>query len=278
MSGFFRFLISRAFWLNLLFILLFIVILIKGVLLWLDAYTLHGESVEVPDLKGMHISKLSSVVNNNKIAIEITDSIYSTDVERGVVVDQNPAPGAEVKEGRVVFLTVNSLLPEMVEMPDLVGKSRRIALPLLEIAGLPLKELIYRPDETCTDCVLDQLYNGESIKPGAKIRKGEPVSLVLGRSSNERIETPSLNGLTYQAAMEILKSHSLNNGIVLTCDGCNTAADTAAAYVYRQNPESGSLVKLGAHVDVFLTTDSTAISTDPELPDFNEQPDEVYEN
>ena len=48
-------------------------------------------------------------------------------MKRGAVFSQNPKPGSEVKKGRKVSLTINSVLPKKVTMPSLVGFSMRQA-------------------------------------------------------------------------------------------------------------------------------------------------------
>lgn len=249
-----------------------ILILLKVVFYLLGVYTRHGESVTVPDLVEYPVSKIQMVLDNVDMTYKVTDSIYSDEVPRGVVVSQNPDAGRSVKRGRTIFLTVNSVLPEMVSMPDLEGKSKRIALPLIEIAGLKLDNLKYRPDDSCTDCVLGMEYGGKPIEAGAKIRKGEKVTLILGRQSNVTTIVPRVIGKTYRDALELINTQSLNVGEILMCKGCKTAEDTVAAFVSTQRPSGGSETTLGSYVDLYLTTDSIP-RADP-IPESNPNDDE----
>ncbi len=255
------FIFSGRFWLNIILIAIVIFLIIQATLFWLKAYSRHSESVEVPNLTGYAIDALDNLLINTDLTYEITDSIYSEDFPRGVVIIQNPLPGKKVKEGRTIFISVNSTVPEMVQMPDLYGKSRRIALPILEISGLKAGAITYKPDESCTDCVIDQLHNGVSIKAGEKIRKGQEVMLVLGQQSSEMTEVPELVGGSYALAVEMLMANSLNIGQILACDGCTTAADTSEAFVVRQLPGQRSRASLGSFIDVYLSTDSTMAGT-----------------
>lgn len=236
-------------------------LLVFGTLFWLKHFTQHGKTVGVPDLAGYPLHKLDDVIATAHLHYEVTDSIYSDEFPRGVVLQQNPLPGHRVKEGRTVFLTVNSVLPEMVAMPDLTGRSRRIAIPLIEIAGLEVEALSYKPDESCTDCVVDQLYRGNTITAGTQIRKGEKITLVLGRQSDERTAIPRLLGLSYEDAYGLLNAYSLNMGQILACQGCETANDTSSAYVVNQLPAAHEEASLGSFVDLYLTTDSAAAAT-----------------
>ncbi len=272
----FRTLSSKRLWLNLALIGLLLLALVFGVLFWLSSYTLHGESVGVPDLRGSNYASLDEVLYSAELTYEVTDSIYSDEYPRGAVVHQNPSPGHRVKEGRTIYLTVNSLLPEMVSMPDLKGKSRRIAIPILEISGLELENLTYKPDDTCTDCVLDQLFQGKPIAAGTQIRKGEKVTLVLGQRSNELTKVPRMLGLNYEDAYSLLNAYSLNMGQILSCEGCLSAEDTAKAFVINQFPASHEETTLGSFVDLMLSLDAdkAAVFANDTIPtDYETQQD-----
>lgn len=258
MKNLLRILTTGRFWVHISLIVLVLFVIIKLVLVWIGMYTQHGEYLVVPKLTELSLFEVESKLENMDLSFEITDSVYSDAVPRGVVVTQNPNPEMKVKQGRTIFLSVNSILPEMVLMPELMGKSRRIAIPLVEITGLVVEELIYQPDESCTDCVIGQRYKGEKIEPGQLIRKGEKITLILGKESNEETNVPELLGMTYNDATQIIQSRSLNVGDIIYCTGCETEADTLNAFVLTQIPNQGNAVKLGSFVDVYLTTDSSA--------------------
>ncbi len=253
MKNFFGALTSGRLWINLFLILATVLIIIKLVMVFLGMYTRHGESVTVPDLSDYPVARLENVLGNTDLTYEVTDSVYSDEFDRGVVINQNPNPGKSVKRGRTIFLTVNSQLPEMVQVPELMGKSRRIAIPILEISGLVLREMIYKPDNSCTDCVVGIEQNGKTLTAGDKIRKGEKITLLLGQESNMATAAPDLIGLSFENAAEIILSQSLNVGQILSCDDCANAADSTAAIVVNQLPGSGQRLQMGAFVDLFLS-------------------------
>ena len=249
---------SPRVWMHIALIIVFIAITVFLVMSWLGHYTRHGETISVPELKGKSLQEVNRLLQNNDLVFEVTDSVYADDVDRGVVVTQTPHSGKAVKKGRTIFLTVNSMLPEMVELPDLMGKSLRIAVPILEITGLKLKSLEYQPDESCTDCVIGIKYKGDEIESGSMIRKGAEVVVVLGQQSREETRVPNLLGMKYRDAQDIILGQSLNVGQVLLCTGCETIEDTLGAFVINQIPEAGDDANLGSYVEVFLTTDSLA--------------------
>ena len=267
MKRFFTVITAGNFWLNIVLIGVFIVILVSVSLYLLKLYTQHGESTTVPDLRNYTVEQIPAILANSDLLYEISDSIYSDELPRGVVVSQNPDPNTQVKQGRTLFLTVNSTLPELVLVPDLIGKSQRIALPLLEIVGLKLEKLVYEPDPSCTDCVLGMRYEGAPINAGDQLRKGEKITIVLGEQSNQTTSVPGLLGLTYKEAVEVITTQSLNVGQILTCKGCATAIDSTQAFVMNQMPSRGAEARLGSYIDLYLTTDPAvfeAFETEPD--------------
>jgi beta-lactam-binding protein with PASTA domain len=263
----FRILIGTRLWINLGLIVAVISFLVAGTLFWLNGYTRHGEAVQVPDLAGYEIENLSDVLEQRHLTYEITDSIYSDEQPRGSVIQQNPLPGKTVKQDRTIYLTVNSILPETVIMHDLSGISRRIAFPMLEISGLELEQLTHKPDESCTGCVLDQLYKDNTIVPGTQIRKGEKITLVLGQRSDELTKVPRLLGLTFEDAYALLNAYSLNMGTVLSCEGCESEADTSKAFVINQLPAGHENAGMGSFVDLYLSNDSSKAAAFSRLND-----------
>ncbi|MEM9051000.1 MAG: PASTA domain-containing protein [Bacteroidota bacterium] len=260
MRGILRFLTSGKVWMNVLLIGVFVVLVIFLTVQWLGLYTLHGETITVPDIRGMTIAEIEDLLVNSDMTYQITDSLYSDEFPRGTVVTQNPRDGKEVKQGRTIYLTINSYLPEMVAVPDLIGKSKRIAIPILEITGLRLNSLKYRPDESCTDCVVGLEYKGEEVEPGELLMKDVGVNLILGQNSDVPTSTPDLLGLTYTEAYELIIASSLNMGSVLYCEGCENKNDSSDAFVMNQRPKRNEMINLGSFIDLYLTTDTSRLS------------------
>lgn len=229
--------------------------------LWLRTYTLHGSASRVPDLKGMLLTEAVAALQARDLRSTVIDSVYSDALPKGSIVDQDPAPGIEVKPGRKVYLVLNASQPKMIDMPRLVDLSKRQAISVLEIIGLKVQELQYRPDP-CVDCVIAQLYKGQPIAAEQRIRRGESITLVLGSGDRgERVPVPDLVGLTNAEVQMVLNMASLNLGVVVECEGCNTAADSTLARVHRQSPTATTdqRIALGSTIDIWLTADTTGL-------------------
>ena len=70
----------------------------------------------------------------------IIDSVFSKDVDPGAIVEIVPTPGSKVKEGRIVFVTINAKTSQMARIPEVQDLSFRQAYALLtSIASKPLR-------------------------------------------------------------------------------------------------------------------------------------------
>ncbi len=236
------------------------VALFLGAWLWLGVYTRHNDKVNVPDLKTLSVGDATKHLEALGLHAEVIDSVYSDKVPKSSVVDQDPHAGKDVKPDRTIYLVMNASQPKMLNMPELVNLSKRQAISVLEIIGLKVAAMQYRPDP-CMDCVVEQLYQGKPIPPEERIRRGESVTLVLGSGQNgDRVPVPDVRGMGFEEMKATLNLASLNLGLVVEVQGCdNSGCDTALAKVVRQSPspDRNSMIAPGGLVDVWLAMDST---------------------
>ncbi len=133
-----NFIFSKTFLKNLGLAALIVVGFIMALLIWLNFYTRHGQSRPVPDFIGLTMDQTVQLAKKSRLKYQIIDSVYTSDVPRGCIAEQNPVPGFKVKKRRNIMLTINAFSPEMVAMPNLVNLPRRQAIALIESAGLKL--------------------------------------------------------------------------------------------------------------------------------------------
>jgi beta-lactam-binding protein with PASTA domain len=262
-----NFILSKLFIKHLGFSVLIVVVLIMLFLIWINLYTRHGQARAVPDFFGLTIEQTSKLAKKSKLRYEVIDSVYTSLVPRGCVVEQNPKPGFKVKKSRMIVLTINAFRPEMVAMPNLVDLPKRQAMTLIESAGLEMGQLRYRPDLSI-DVVIEQLYNGKNVREGDSLQKGSVVDLVLGKGlSNERTPVPYLIGLKLELARNKILSSSLNLGTYIYDNTIVTSNDTLNAFVYKQNPEykDDASLQLGSAIYLWLTVNPSKRATDPPI-------------
>lgn len=256
---FFRFLITKKFLRHFGLAAAITIILLLAVLLWLKIYTHHGKTIVVPDLAGLTLEEVDDVTSSRKLRFEVVDSVFSTEMPRGTVIKQNPVATSRVKKNRKIFLTMNAVNPEMVNMPQLIGLSFRQARLALQNAGLIQGKISYRPDFAKNN-VLQQMYMDTVINEGTIITKGAVIDLVLGMGlSSETTRVPDLVGLGLEEATEIISDYFLNLGAITYDLSFEEAEDSTGAFIWRQYPDYDEFRRLnmGMEVDIWLTLDST---------------------
>lgn len=213
----------------------------------LKIYTKHNSTFKTPDFSGVKISDLEEFASDKDVYYKIIDSVYMPKFPMGAVYDQNPKPGAPIKPGRTIYLTVTTRFAEKIKMPNLVDLPLKQALDLLETYGLKAGRIEYVPD-IAENAVLKQQHNGREIKPEDLIERGSFINLVVGRGlSNEDLTIPSLIGEPRGNALRIISENHLNIGSEKYEDG----ADSLKCYVIRQNPSTGTETKAGSSIDLW---------------------------
>ena len=122
-KDFFGKLVSRYLLLHLLAMVLVVVLLCLGEKYGLNAYTRHGQDINVPNLYGMDYKNALMLLEQDGLTIEANDTGYNKRMAADCILMQNPVAGAHVKEGRTIFVTINSTRSPMVALPDLIDNS-----------------------------------------------------------------------------------------------------------------------------------------------------------
>lgn len=220
----------------------------------LDIVTRHNRTVEVPDLTNMSVEQARALAQQSHVGVKVTDSVFIYRLGAGVVYRQNPAAGAIVKRGRDIFITINSVEPKKVSMPNLVGYSILEAKAELDNRGLVLGRLSYTPD-IATNRVLQQRHKGSVVRPGENIVSGSTIDLTIGLGRSESTtRVPYVVGLKYVAAVDALHDRYLNAGKLVFDPGVRSYLDSINAIVYKQDPGIVTR-KLGTEVTLYLTLD-----------------------
>jgi len=235
---------------------LFLVAIAIYLLVWIAAqalsvYTRHGQSLTLPNLKGLKMEEVEQILLEKKLRYVITDTVFVDKLPKLAVAEQNPVPNSKVKEGRIIYLSINSDASATVIMPNLINSSLRYAESVLNGMGLKLGAVTYKPD-IAQNAVLDQLWNGQSLQPGVKLTKGSTIDLLVGDGSGGAlVSIPNLTGLNVQDATKLIESSLLSLGTIVY-DG--PAKDSLRAVVKRQNPpfKEGETMRSGEIVDLFM--------------------------
>lgn len=265
----FKQLTSRPLWVNIVVGIAILVIIFLLFVFSLNKLTHHGESKTVPSITGKPIGEVRDILEGQGFELVVQDSVYYDTIPPATVIKQVPEADAVVKVNRTVYVTVNRTVPPDVEMPNLIGYTLRNAEMVLKNMGLRVGDTTSRPD-FAKNSILEQSFNGQSIRPGTKIKMGSEISLIIGSGiGTDFMTVPKLIGLTYEEAEILLQARGLIIGSVIPDP---LVKDTANAFIYRQSPvhqnEEGFQVRIrtGQMIDVWLSVERPVIdSVDNEL-------------
>lgn len=244
-----------------LIVLAVVAILIVSSIL-MSIVTRHGTHRTVPDFTGIRIDDAVSMADDERLEIIINDSLFVPAYEGGIVLEQLPKGGVEVKAGRKIYVTINSVRQKMVRVPYVAGRSLRQAKNMLEVAGLGIERLEYEED-IATNYVLAQVADGREItqESNIEIEMGSGVVLKVGvEMEKNTVIVPKAIGQSLEVAKSRLWEQGLNVGKINMDEGINLL-NQKNARVYRQSLAHNSVAKLGDEVDLWLTLDEKKVES-----------------
>lgn len=166
---------------NLAAMMLFFALLCMGIMFWMKRYTMHGESVQVPAVKGMMLGDAEYALAEYDLMAVVVDSAYVRQQPAGIVLEQRPLAGSKVKSGREIYLTVNQKQTPTNTIPDIAGNcSRREAEARLRALGFRIGPMEFVPGDP--DWVIALKVNGREVYTGERVPYDAPVVLVVGNS------------------------------------------------------------------------------------------------
>ena len=230
---------GSTFWLGLLAIvgvLLGFYLVMNYVVM--PAYTRQGVEARVPEVRELPFEQANTIIGGRGLQAERRDQPYNPSIPRGVVVDQNPAPGAAVKPGRRIYLYVNSGPQQMVTVPDVLTLSRNLASSQLAEVGLSDVEI--REDSVHSPYA--NTVTGQRPEPGAVVASRAKVTLWVSPGlGSEEVTVPDVRGLAPVDARRELVTEGL------WVDPTRSVGGT----VTRQEPGPGEEVRRGTEVRIY---------------------------
>ncbi|MDG2109257.1 MAG: hypothetical protein P8J71_04865 [Flavobacteriaceae bacterium] len=178
--NFLRFLFSKYFYKQLLYIFIIVFVLFLIISFTLKLITHHQEYIEVPDLHRVSINALPTIMKQENLRFEIIDSSkFVPELPSFSVIDHVPSAGSEVKINRKIYLTVNPSGYQKITVPNLIQITKRNAESMINAVGFKLGEIKYK-DNIGKDMVLEIFHMGNQINPGVLLPKTSTIDLVLG--------------------------------------------------------------------------------------------------
>lgn len=141
---------------------------------------LKGEIVTVPNLRGKTLDEGRTLLSRNLLSLSFTGTEFDSEIEKGLIISQDPPAGSKIKANRMVKVIV-SAGSEIVEIPDLLGKSLETAVQTLASVGLSRG--------TISQVHSRQYPAGRIIaqapKPGGKVKRMTAINLLISQGEQE---------------------------------------------------------------------------------------------
>ena len=178
--NFIKFLFSKNFVKQIFYLFCLSVILVIVIIVSLSYTTMHGESVEVPNLVGKTIEQVKTELSSINLNLVILDSArYNSSFKPLSVIDHQPAFGSKVKINRKIYLTINPSGYNDITIPKIIRTTIRQATQRLESSGFIVGEIEY-VDDIGKDEIIEISHNGEEVNEGDKLLKNSIIDLILG--------------------------------------------------------------------------------------------------
>ncbi len=218
--------------------------LLSGVWLAMGG-SIFGKEVQVPNLQGMDIKEATDKLNELDLKIAVAGRNFSDEVEKDLIISQEPAADQTVKTGREIAVVL-SKGPEMVAVPNVVGLTQSDAEIQLRNASLVLGSVAQNYD----DRYAQGMVVSQSPSPGGEAAKGSKVNLLVSKGKTPpKVPMPSLVGLSLERAKDKLAENGLVLGQVTRQDSSTYKEDV----VVNQDTTAGVLIEQGSTVNLVVS-------------------------
>ncbi len=157
------------------------------------------ERYDVPSVVGMTLAEATARLKSGRLKVGKVTKAYDEKVPEGQVVTAKPAPGASLKKGTAVALTV-SRGRRPIDVPDLTGTDATRAARRL--SGLGLK--VDATEQQNSDTVPKGSVVSQSPRDGTAFR-GDTVTLVVSKGP-VMVAVPNVVGQQLQQAQDALQA------------------------------------------------------------------------
>lgn len=259
MKDFLKFLISKDFLKQLLYVAIFLFIVILLVLFWLRIYTNHGQQIELPNYVNQQVKKAQEDASSRSFEIIVTDSIHKVGKPGGLIIDQNPSAGSKVKEKRKIYVNITKYSADRIsvaDLPTLYGNDfdqKRTELKYLDITSR-IKSEKYDPGEP--NHILEVWYDGDLIisnnvlKTDKQIEKGGTLDFVISKREGGSALVPDLVCKRY---IEAESNALLSKFQIGTVNEVGDIQDRNTAYVVKQDPAYDGVTTIPHNSVISLT-------------------------
>ena len=206
--------------------------------------------ISVPPVSGLtpDAAKLALIEQELKVSAD-TETRADPAVAAGFVIGTDPPEGSTVKKNTLIRLIVSSG-PKLVVVPDVRGKTRKVAAEMLQADGFKAKFT----EEFSAD-VEKGLVSDQTPAGGESFADGGTVNVVVSKGA-DLVKVPNLKLMSQSQAEGALSDAGLKRGTVTT--RVTTQRDPGT--VLDLSPGAGKMVPRGSSVNIVVAAAPSTIA------------------
>ena len=140
--------------------------------------------MEVPDVKGISVELAEPFFTQRKLNYTVVDSIFVREAVPGSIFETIPPVGSMVKEGRTIYLKVNSFMPQLITLPEVKDNSLRQSMAMLRALGFEKIDTKNVPG-VHRELVLGIESRGTTLEAGQRVTANTPLTLLVSSGSGD---------------------------------------------------------------------------------------------
>jgi eukaryotic-like serine/threonine-protein kinase len=244
-----------------------VVLLLAAVVAGITAFLLLGNSsskntpstsattaqqVPVANVEGFTKDGATTALTNQRFKAAFKDG-YSQTVAQGVVISQDPAPGALATPGATVTVTI-SQGPQPVQLQDVTGKTFDAARSVLAGQGF-----IVNQQQASSDTVAQGVVISQNPAANAQAPKGSTVTLTVSTGPTQ-VTVPTAVGYSEGAARR-----RINDAGLQVATTTQSSVDIIPGRVISQNPLPGTQVAKASTVQLTISSGPPSVTVPTDL-------------
>ena len=223
---------------------IFLILFINYLLM--PTYINQRSIIAIPNLEGLSVIEAESITKSEGIQVIVADTIFTNDINPGIILEQFPAAGKEVKVGRAIKIKITQLNQKIL-VPELLGKTLRSSEIELEQIGISVDSVYYSYSPNYPKGIV----SWQSPAPLDSVRKGFGVRLEVstGLAPNDFVTVPDLQGIFYSEAIKKIDKMGLKEGSIQFVNQDKFLPNT----VLNQNPKEGTKVSQDSPINLIIS-------------------------
>ncbi|MEA5074098.1 MAG: Stk1 family PASTA domain-containing Ser/Thr kinase [Eubacterium aggregans] len=202
------------------------------------------KNVTVPDVTNMTKEQATTALNNLKLTLEVEKEVYSSTVDAGKIVSQNPTAGSTSQEGKTIKVSI-SKGSQSVGVPSVIGLSENDAITAIEGAKLAVGEIQREFNSDYSTGTVFKVSPGE----GSQVAEKSKVTLYVSKGPDV-VNVPGIVGLAKSDADSRIQANGLSVGTVTE----EHSSTYATGVVIRQSPSEGTQTERGSAVNYVVSS------------------------